>query len=191
MKNVHSYNIKQSNKKINLSAKMIKKTILKKQTHQLKIPSYTTFTKTNLNILKIPSICDSILKTSNSSFSSLQSKQKKFIKQEHFVIPLSQVQTNSNDNTISSFLNSHLGDNSKMEEDEHSKDYFPSKINQSIKISEYELELSKMSFSKAIFDSTIYNSSSIYSNGISELKEKGKQKKIQNLKINKNMFSWK
>ena len=48
-----------------------------------------------------------------------------------------------------------------------------------------------MSFSKAMFDSTIHNSSSIYSNGISELKEKDNPKKIQNLKINKNMFSWK
>ena len=48
-----------------------------------------------------------------------------------------------------------------------------------------------MSFSKAIFDSTIYNSSYIYSNGISELKEKDNPKKIQNLKIHQNMFSWK
>ena len=104
------------------------------------------------------------------------------------------MQTNANDNTISSFLNSHLGDNSKIEEDETSKDFFLTKINQKIqntKISEYEIEISKMSFSKAIFDSTIYNSNSIYSNEISELKEKDKPKRIQNLKINKNMFSWK
>ena len=194
MKNVHSFDIKKSIRKINLSVKTIKKTIIKKQTHQSKIASFTAFTKTHVNLLKIPSICDTLLKTSNSSISSLQSKRKQNIKKDPIVIPFSQVQTNANDNTISSFLNSHLGDNSKIEEDETSKDFFLTKINQIIqntKISEYEIEISKMSFSKAIFDSTIYNSNSIYSNEISELKEKDKPKRIQNLKINKNMFSWK
>lgn len=194
MKNVHPFDVKKSIRKINLSAKTIKKTIIKKQTHQLKMPSFTTFTKTHLNLLKIPSICDNILKTSYSSISSLQSKPKQSITKNPVVIPLSQVQTNANDNTISSFLNSHLGENSKIEEDEQSKDFFLTKINQkiqNIKISEYEIEISKMSFTKTIFDSTIYNSTSIYSNEISELKEKDKPKRIQNLKINKNMFSWK
>ena len=194
MKNVHSFDVKKSVRKINLSAKTVKKTIIKKQTHQCKIASFTAFTKTNLNLLKIPSICATLLKTSNSSISSLQSKKKKNIKKDPIVIPFSQVQTNANDNTISSFLNSYLGDNSKIEEDETSKDFFLTKINQKIqntKISEYEIEISKMSFSKATPDSTIYNSNSIYSNEISELKEKEKPKRIQNLKINKNMFSWK
>ena len=188
-------------KRVKATSQNSKNNIVKNINHPNKL-SFLSMCQTQKQALKIPSLYESPvinIKTTLTSVLSIKTNKKKNKMQpENFQIPFSQTKTKANENTISSFLNSHLGEGSKNEEDEISqtKDFFLSKIskkfpcNQTSSLKEYEINLSKISLDNFCIDSTIYNSNSIYSNEINELKEeKEKNKKILNLKINKNYFN--